>query len=73
MVNYFFCYSSTLRHPNIVVFMGYALKDEHVYLFTNYVHGGDLYKLLFKEVIVYVMCARGATIDGMTRSAKYPA
>jgi len=31
--------------------MGYIVKEEHIYSFTYYVHGGDLYKLLFKEGI----------------------
>ena len=30
--------------------MGYAVDEEHLYLFTNYVHGGDLHQLLLKEV-----------------------
>lgn len=43
-------YYSLLHHPNIVVFMGYAIEDNHAYICTNYVHGGDLFKLLFKDV-----------------------
>ncbi|XP_065893358.1 uncharacterized protein [Dysidea avara] len=42
---------SSLRHPNIVVFMGYSRDEHHIYILTNYVHGGDLFNLLFKEKI----------------------
>ena len=30
--------------------MGYATDGSHAYICTNYVHGGDLFKLLFKDV-----------------------
>ena len=43
---------STLRHPNIVVFMGFAKDEDNLYIITNYVHGGDLYALLFKQVAI---------------------
>ncbi|XP_065903207.1 uncharacterized protein [Dysidea avara] len=42
---------SSLCHPNIVVFMGYSRDEHHIYILTNYVHGGDLFNLLFKEKI----------------------
>ena len=43
-----FCFRS-LHHPNIIALMGYAVDEEHLYLFTNYVHCGDLHQLLYKE------------------------
>jgi len=32
--------------------MGYTLDEQNLYMITNYVHGGDLYSLLFKEVSI---------------------
>jgi len=41
----------TMRHPNIVQFMGMSKTDEDVYIITEYVNGGDLYdKLRDKNV-----------------------
>ena len=41
---------SSLHHPNIVLFMGYTCQKDVIQIITNYVHGNDLYHLIFKEV-----------------------
>lgn len=51
--DYFFCpseYYSILHHPNIVLFMGYTCQEDVIQIITNYVHGNDLYHLIFTEV-----------------------
>ena len=45
--------------------MGYAVDEEHIYLFTNYVHGGDLHQLLFKEVYSCVFMCCHVHIDNL--------
>ena len=30
--------------------MGFAIDESNIYIITNYVHGGDLFTLLFKQV-----------------------
>lgn len=43
-------YHSTLRHPNIVLFMGYTCEEDNIQIITNYVDGSDLHRILFTEV-----------------------
>mmetsp|Transcript_23757 Transcript_23757/g.30261 ORF Transcript_23757/g.30261 Transcript_23757/m.30261 type:complete len:354 (-) Transcript_23757:76-1137(-) len=41
----------TMRHPNIVQYMGMSKTDEDVYIITEYLNGGDLYDKLRDETI----------------------
>ena len=43
-------YHSTLRYPNIVLFMGYTCEEDNIQIITNYVDGSDLHRILFTEV-----------------------
>lgn len=43
---------SALRHPNIVLFMGYTCEGDNIQIITNFVDGSDLHRVLFTEVHV---------------------
>ena len=43
-------YHSVLRHPNIVLFMGYTCEEDNIQIITNYVDGSDFHHMLFTEV-----------------------
>ena len=44
---------SALRHPNIVLFMGYTCEGDQIQIITNFVDGSDLHRVLFTEVASY--------------------
>ncbi len=38
---------STVRHPNIIAFYGVALSDQSKFMVTEFLHGGNLDKLIY--------------------------
>ena len=48
--SFFYQNVSVLHHPNIVLFMGYTCEKDVIQIIMNYVHGNDLYHLIFTEV-----------------------
>ncbi|XP_065915409.1 uncharacterized protein [Dysidea avara] len=62
---------SALRHPNIVVFMGYTCDDNSIQIVTNYVRGGDLYKLLFTEKKQLTVSNRNFIAEQITQALTY--
>jgi len=39
----------SLRHPNIVLYMGVSFDEKHQYMITEYVPRGSLFTLLHKK------------------------
>ena len=41
--------NSYLRHPNIVLYMGVSIENDHYLMITEYLSGGSLFDHLHKK------------------------